>query len=84
MKEKLYAHRPHTVQELKDCIREKIQGMPVNMMRKVMDNIRQRAKICLTSNGAHLSDIIFKKLLENVMLFHVAYHCLAGYDLIFN
>jgi len=49
-----------------------------------MDNIRQRAKICLTSNGAHLSDIIFKKLLENVMLFHVAYHCLAGYDLIFN
>jgi hypothetical protein len=40
--------------------------------------------MCLTSNGAHLSDIFFKKWLENVMLFHVAYHCLAGFDLIFN
>ena len=34
--------------------------------------------------AAHLSDIIFKKWLENVMLFHVAYHCLASYNLIFN
>jgi hypothetical protein len=40
--------------------------------------------MCLTSNGAHLSDIIFKTWLENVMLFHVSYHCLASYDLIFN
>ena len=44
----------------------------------------KRTKMCLTSNGAHPSDIIFKKWLENVMLFHVAYRCLASYDLIFN
>jgi hypothetical protein len=61
LKEKVYAHRPHTIQELKDCIREEIQGIPVNMLRKVMDNVRQRAEMCLTSNGAHLSDINFKK-----------------------
>jgi len=30
------------------------------------------------------SDIIFKNWLENAMLLHVAYSCLAGYDLIFN
>jgi hypothetical protein len=52
------------------------------------DNVRRVAHAFqlsarLTSNGAHLSDIIFKKRLENVMLFHVAYHCLASYDLIF-
>jgi enoyl-CoA hydratase/carnithine racemase len=57
----VYAHRPHTIQELKDCIREEIQGIPVNMLRKVMDNVRQRAEMRLTANGAHLSDIIFKK-----------------------
>jgi hypothetical protein len=84
LKEKVYAHCPHTIQELKDCIQEEIQRIPVNMLRRVMDNVRQCAEMCLTSNGAHLSDIIFKKLLENVMLFHVAYHCLASYDLIFN
>jgi hypothetical protein len=49
-----------------------------------MDNVKQHAEMCLTSNGAHLSDITFKKWLENIMLFHVAYHCLASYDLIFN
>jgi hypothetical protein len=61
LKEKVYAHRPHTIQELKDCIREEIQGIPVNMLRKVMDNVRQHAETCVTSNGAHLSDIIFQK-----------------------
>jgi len=61
LKEKVYDHRPHTIHELKDCIREEIQGIPVNMLRKVMDNVRQCAKMCLTSNGAHVSDIIFKK-----------------------
>jgi hypothetical protein len=55
------ANRPHTIQELKDCIREEIQGIPVNILRRILDNVRQRAEICLTSNGAHLSDIIFKK-----------------------
>jgi hypothetical protein len=84
LKEKVYAHRPHTIRELKDCIREEIQGIPVNMLRKVMVNVRQCAEMCLTANGAHLSDIIFKMWLENVMLFHVAYHSLASYDLIFN
>jgi len=32
-----------------------------NVLRKVMDNVRQRAEMCLTFSGAHLSDIIFKK-----------------------
>ena len=32
-----------------------------DMLQKVMDYIRVRAEICLRSNGAHLSDIIFKK-----------------------
>ena len=69
---------------MKDYIREEIQEIPVNMLRKVMDNVRQRAEMCVKYNGAHLSDIFIKKWLENVMLFHVAYHYLASYYLIFN
>jgi hypothetical protein len=60
LKEKVYAHRPHTLQQLKDYIREEIQEIPVNMLRKVMDNVRQRAEMCVKYNRAHLSDIIFK------------------------
>ena len=61
LKEKVYAQRPHTVQQLKDYIREEIQEIPVNMVRKVMDNVRQRAEMCVKYNGSHVSDIIFKK-----------------------
>jgi hypothetical protein len=61
LKEKFYAHRPHTILELKDCIREEIQGIPVNTLRKVMGIVRQSAEVCLTSNGSHLSDSILKK-----------------------
>ena len=32
----------------------------------------------------YTSPLIFKMLLENVMVFEVDVHCLAGYDLIFN
>jgi hypothetical protein len=53
LKDKVYAHRPHIIQELKDCIREEIQGIPENMLSKVMDIVRQRAEMCVTSNGAH-------------------------------
>ena len=61
LKEKVFVHRPHTIQELKDCIREEIHSIPQSMLKKVTDNIRVRAEICPRSNGAHLSDIIFKK-----------------------
>jgi hypothetical protein len=61
VKEKVYAHRPYTIHQLKDCIREEILEILVNMLRKVMDNVRQRAEMCVKYNGAHLSDIIFKK-----------------------
>jgi hypothetical protein len=30
----VYAHRPHTLQQLKDYIREEIQVIPVNMLRR--------------------------------------------------
>jgi hypothetical protein len=38
-----------------------IHGIPVNVLRKVMDDVGQRAEMCLTSSGAYLTDIIFKK-----------------------
>jgi len=46
---------------MKDYIREEIQEIPVNMLRKVINNVRQRAEMCVKYNGAHLSDIIFKE-----------------------
>ena len=61
LKEKVFVHRPHAIQELKDYIREEIHSIPQDMLQKVMDNIRVRAEMCFRSNGAYLSDIILKK-----------------------
>ncbi|KAJ4443291.1 hypothetical protein ANN_04959 [Periplaneta americana] len=60
LKEKAYAHCSHSIQELKDYIREEIRRIPENVLRKVMDSVRERAEICLASNGTHLSDILIK------------------------
>jgi hypothetical protein len=57
----MYTHCPHNIEELKERIREKIVGIPLEMLRHVMGNMRGRLEECLRRNGGHLEDIIFKK-----------------------
>ena len=60
LKAKVYKHRPRTLQELKDVIRQEVAAIPREVTRRTMDNFRERLRECLNNGGHHLSDIIFK------------------------
>ena len=59
--DKVYRSRPATTEELKTKIREEIANIPVEMFRRVMQNVPKRLQECLRRDGGHLLDVIFKK-----------------------
>lgn len=61
LKAEVFKHRPRTIQELKEAIREEISAIPLDMLTKVMENFRERLHMCVARQGNHLDDIIFKK-----------------------
>lgn len=61
LKSKVYLNRPHTIQELKENIRNEIRLIPMNMLERVMNNLQNRLEQCVRGEGRHLSDIIFHK-----------------------
>ncbi|XP_039292755.1 uncharacterized protein LOC120353366 [Nilaparvata lugens] len=63
LKEKVFNHRPHTLEELKDKIREEIQALPVAICQNAFENFKNRLHQCIvatSADGRHLTDIIFK------------------------
>ena len=60
LKSKVYSHRPQSIEQLKDAIRQEITAIPHEMTRWVMDNFRERLWQCVDNNGSHLTDLIFK------------------------
>lgn len=61
LKEKVFKHRPHTLDELKVRIREEIRAIPIQMCRKAVESFRNRLHQCIAAEGRHLRDVIFKK-----------------------
>lgn len=59
LKNKVYANKPNTVDQLKNNITEAIENIPPETYQKVMENVVKRAQVCAASRGGHLSDIIF-------------------------
>ena len=57
---KVYSNRPQSIEELKDAIRQEIASIPHEMIRRVIDNFRERLQQCVDNNGSHLTDLIFK------------------------
>jgi len=52
---------PHTVQELKHRIHQEVKRIPVEMLQRVMGDVRKRLTKCLERNGGHLNDDVFGK-----------------------
>jgi len=52
---------PHTVQELKHRIQKEVTRIPVEMLQRVLGDVRKRLTECLERNGGHLNDVIFGK-----------------------
>jgi hypothetical protein len=51
----------HIVQELKHRIQQEIKRIPVEVLERVMGDVRKRLAECLERNGGHLNDVIFGK-----------------------
>ena len=52
---------PHTVKELKHRIWQEVTLSPVEMLQRVMGDVRNRLTECPERNGGHLNDVIFGK-----------------------
>ena len=55
------APAPHTVQELKHRIQQKVKGIPVEMPQRAMGDVHKRLTEWLERNGGHLNGVIFGK-----------------------
>jgi hypothetical protein len=60
LKSKVYTHRPENLQALKVAIRREIAANPPAITERVMRAFRNRLEECITNDGHHLGDIIFK------------------------
>jgi len=60
LKERVYVNKPRTILQLKTNIRNEIMAITPEILRKVMENMLKRARMCEAENGHHLQDIIFQ------------------------
>ena len=61
IKSKVYITKPRNMSELKTRITQETSLISAESLRKVMEETVKRAHTCLSFNGRHLKDIIFKK-----------------------
>jgi hypothetical protein len=54
------APAPHIVQ-LKQRIQQEVKRIPMEMLQRVMGDVRKTLTQCLEQNGGHLNDVIFRK-----------------------
>ncbi|CAH2098403.1 unnamed protein product [Euphydryas editha] len=61
VKSQVYADKPASIQALEENITRVIRPLPVEMLKRVIENCTQRMDHLRRSTGQHLIDIIFKK-----------------------
>ena len=60
LKSRFYTHKPRTLNDLKEAIRQKIRPIDRQLLARVMDYFKKRLENCIQEDGRHLTDIIFK------------------------
>ena len=51
LKDKVYKNTPHTIEQLKDAIRQEIQAVNVDNLGKVFQNLEKRIRVCFDVKG---------------------------------
>ena len=59
VKDKCYADKPETIDDLKDNIREAIGEIQLYTIDNVLKNLSERVGYCMASPDSHLNTIIF-------------------------
>ena len=60
LKEKVFKHRPRSVEDLKERIQQEIDSIPPELTRRVMKSFRERLQQCVANDGRLVSGLIFK------------------------
>lgn len=61
LKARVYINKPRTILELKEAIRQEINGIPRDMLAKSVASFKERLQQCIQAAGDHLRDVIFKQ-----------------------
>jgi hypothetical protein len=59
LKSHVYTHKPRTLSDLKEAIREEVATIDREMLERVYADFQQRFENCIQESGHHLPDIIF-------------------------
>ena len=60
LKNRVYAGRPHTAEELKQSIHREVTGIPIDVLNRLLHDMRNRFLECFSRDGEHLKDVIFR------------------------
>ena len=56
-----YTHKPRTLNDLKEAIRQEIRPIDCQLLARVMDDLKEKKlENCIQEDGRHLTDIILK------------------------
>jgi hypothetical protein len=54
----MYSNNPHTLDELKQSIQEKITSIKVSELKPVSNNLFKRLEACLIADGIHFEHLL--------------------------
>jgi len=60
LKSRAYTHKPRTLSDLKEAIRQEILPLYRQLLARVMDDFKKRLENYIKEDGRHLTDIIFE------------------------
>ena len=60
LKSRVYTHKPRTLNDLKEAIRQEICPINRQLLARVMDAVKERLENYIQEDGRHLTDMIFK------------------------
>ena len=59
LKEKVFKHRPRSLEDLKESIQQEIDSILPELTRRVIKKFRERLHQCVANDGCLVSDLIF-------------------------
>ena len=60
LKPRVYTHKPRTLNDLKEAIRQEIRPIDRQLLARVVDDLKKRLENYIQQDDRHLTDIIFK------------------------
>ena len=60
LKNRVYAGRPDTTEELKQSIHREVTGIPIDVLNHTLHDMRNQSLECFGRDGEHLKDVIFR------------------------